>query len=106
MSVARLRESEPPADAGFTAVNDELLAPALTYLEWLSPWEESSIFGSSCSGADALKKACMSAARLAMASLAYAEFMLEAPKEEERETLLETRLETTGGPEATLRGAS
>jgi hypothetical protein len=86
-------------------VNDALLAAAVSYLEWLSPWEESWGFGSSVRGTDGLDKARASVARLAVAGLAYAEFMLEAPKEEEREGLLETQLEMTGGTEATLRGA-
>jgi hypothetical protein len=103
--VARLRKSELPAEAGYPAVNDALLAAAVTHLEWLSPWEESSGFGSSVRGADGLDKARASVARLAVAGLAYAEYMLEAPKEEEREALLETLLETTDGTEATLRGA-
>ncbi len=44
--------------------------------------------------------------RLVVDGLAYAEFLLEAPKEEEREALLETLLEMTDGSETTLREAA
>jgi hypothetical protein len=47
-----------------------------------------------------LEKVRVSVMRLAVAGLAYTEFLLEAPKEEEREALLEMLLEMTGGSEA------
>jgi hypothetical protein len=66
---------------------------------------EKSRFGSSVRRADRVDKARASVGRLAVARLAYVEFLLEEPEEEEREVLLETLLEMTGGSEATLRGA-
>jgi hypothetical protein len=105
--VARLRESELPAEVGYPSVNGALLAAAVTYPEWLSPWEERFEAWQWHLQADGLDKTRTSVVRLAVNGLAYVEFSgLKAPKEEERKALLETLLEMTDCSETTLREAA